>query len=152
MKKFFLSAVCLILGLTGFVFGQIKTITNADLEKYRQKRLQAEREYLENYARLGLPSPAELEAQREQSARERTELSMRLEREQLEREINSQRHPIYVIQNVTVNQRRTSYPYFYFPYRFFYFRNPPIRNENPNNQIPPIRPPQPIRSPFMIKK
>ncbi len=41
---------------------QNKTVTNADLEKYRQARLAAEREYRENYERLGMPSPTELGA------------------------------------------------------------------------------------------
>ncbi|HEX8287085.1 MAG TPA: hypothetical protein VF556_03770 [Pyrinomonadaceae bacterium] len=44
-----------------------KTVTNADLEKYRQKRLQSEREYRDNYEKLGFPSPEELQRQREQS-------------------------------------------------------------------------------------
>lgn len=62
------------------------TVTNADLEKFRQKRLAAEKELRENYAKLGFPSPEELERQNAESARERDELSARLERERLERE------------------------------------------------------------------
>lgn len=38
-----------------------RTITNNDLEKYRQARLKSEAEYLENYKRLGMPSPEEIE-------------------------------------------------------------------------------------------
>ncbi len=63
-----------------------RTVTNADLEKFRQKRVQAEREYRENYQRLGLPSPEELEKQREQNRKELAELSERLQNENLERE------------------------------------------------------------------
>ena len=39
---------------------QTRTITNADLEKYKQKRLAAEKELRENYRELGFPSPEEL--------------------------------------------------------------------------------------------
>ncbi|HMS40609.1 MAG TPA: hypothetical protein PKE69_10305 [Pyrinomonadaceae bacterium] len=42
----------LILTFTASAFAQTKTITNADLEKYRQKRLAAEKDYAENYERL----------------------------------------------------------------------------------------------------
>lgn len=38
-----------------------KTITNTDLEKYRQARVQAEADYRANYKKLGMPSPEELE-------------------------------------------------------------------------------------------
>ena len=62
------------------------TVTNADLEKYRQKRLAAERELRENYERLGFPSPEELEAKRVADAKEREELAARLARERIARE------------------------------------------------------------------
>ncbi|MBC7798227.1 MAG: hypothetical protein H7Z37_15250, partial [Pyrinomonadaceae bacterium] len=65
---------------------QNRTVTNEDLEKFRQKRLSAERDLRENYERLGFPSPEELEKQIEQSRVERTELSARLRAENLERE------------------------------------------------------------------
>ncbi|MEQ1607081.1 MAG: hypothetical protein ABL999_19625 [Pyrinomonadaceae bacterium] len=84
---------CKIAALTCFIFAatvsllaQTKTITNADLEKYRQARLTAEREYRENYERLGMPSPAELERRREQSRIETQQLSEKLRNEELERE------------------------------------------------------------------
>lgn len=63
-----------------------RTVTNADLEKFRQTRLQAEKDYRENYQRLGLPSPEELEKRREQNRKELSELSERLREENLERE------------------------------------------------------------------
>lgn len=62
------------------------TVTNADLEKFRIKRLAAEKELRENYAKLGFPSPEELERQNAESAKLRDELAARLERERLERE------------------------------------------------------------------
>jgi hypothetical protein len=68
------------------ITAQTRTVTNTDLEKFRQKRLAAERDLRENYERLGFPSPAELEKQIEQSRRERSELAERLRAENLERE------------------------------------------------------------------
>lgn len=65
---------------------QTRTVTNADLEKFRAERLEAERQYRQNYERLGLPSPEELERRRTESAREREELSARLRAERLQRE------------------------------------------------------------------
>lgn len=66
MKKQWVVFLGLLLLVSSTVFAQTKTVTNADLEKFRQKRLQAEKEYRENYRRLGLPSPEELERQREE--------------------------------------------------------------------------------------
>jgi len=65
---------------------QTRTVTNADLEKFRAERLEAERQYRQNYERLGLPSPEELERRRTESARERDELSARLRAERIQRE------------------------------------------------------------------
>lgn len=63
-----------------------RTVTNMDLEKYRQQRLKAERDYTENYARMGFPSPEELQKQIEKSRKERDELSARLMAERLRQE------------------------------------------------------------------
>ncbi|MBK9768953.1 MAG: hypothetical protein IPP63_19145 [Chloracidobacterium sp.] len=65
---------------------QNKTVTNADLEKYWQARLAADREYRENYERLGMPSPTELDRRREQSRIETERLSEKLRSAELERE------------------------------------------------------------------
>jgi hypothetical protein len=72
--------------MTGFAAAQTKAVTNADLETYRQNRLKAEREYRENYAKLGLPSPEELDKRREQSRIETEQLSAKLRAARLERE------------------------------------------------------------------
>jgi len=77
---------CLIAGSSLAVFSQVKTVTNLDLETYKQDRLKAEREYRENYAKLGLPSPEELERRREQSRIETEQLSAKLRAARLERE------------------------------------------------------------------
>jgi hypothetical protein len=73
MKERILLVLSLILVATGFVFAQTntrKTVTNADLEKFRQKRLQAEADYRANYKKLGMPSPEELD-ERENERRQR---------------------------------------------------------------------------------
>lgn len=67
-------------------FAQKRTVTNENLEKFRQKRLAAERDLRENYEKLGFPSPEELQRQIEQSRIERENLSARLRAENLERE------------------------------------------------------------------
>ena len=89
MKRQIALFLGLIFSVSSLTFAQTKTITNADLEKHRQKRVQAEREYRENYKRLGFPSPEELERQIEESRIQREELSARLqaEKEEQEREI-----------------------------------------------------------------
>lgn len=63
MKKQILLILSLILGITTFSFAQraARTITNDDLEKFRQKREQADAEYRATYKQRGLPSPEELE-------------------------------------------------------------------------------------------
>jgi negative regulator of genetic competence, sporulation and motility len=86
MKKRILFLLCFCLFAAISIFAQTKTVTNADLDKFRAKRVQAERDYRENYARLGFPSPEELDRQIEKSRIEREELSARLRSERLERE------------------------------------------------------------------
>ena len=86
MKKRLLFILCLILGLSGLVSAQTKTVTNADLEKFRQQRLKSEKDYQENYQRLGLPSPEELEERNKKNIKELIEFSEKLRAERLENE------------------------------------------------------------------
>lgn len=86
MKKQFVVLLGLIFSVSGVALAQTKTVTNADLEKFRQKRLQAEREYRENYKKMGFPSPEELEQKRVRDQEELIEFSQRLEIRRLERE------------------------------------------------------------------
>ena len=74
---------CLIVLLTGYLTAQ-RTVTNADLEKYKQARLEADKDYRENYQRLGLPSPEELEKRREASRAEMDKLYEKLRADRLE--------------------------------------------------------------------
>lgn len=68
------------------VSAQQRTVTNQDLEKYRSARMLAEKDLRENYAKMGFPSPEELERQRIADAKALDVLSTRLRNERLERE------------------------------------------------------------------
>ena len=68
------------------VSAQRRTVTNAELEKYKQKRLQAERDYNDNFDQMGFPSPEELQRQIEQGRADSLALSERLAAERIERE------------------------------------------------------------------
>lgn len=65
MRERILLILSLILISSGFAAAQTakRTITNADLEKFRQKRVQAEADYRANYEKLGMPSPEEIAKQ-----------------------------------------------------------------------------------------
>ncbi len=84
MKHLFIFA--LIIAAASLTTAQTKTVTNGDLEQFRQKRLKAEKDYRENYEKLGFPSPEELDRQNEQSKRDLAELSRRIEAENARKE------------------------------------------------------------------
>lgn len=63
-----------------------KTITNADLEKYRVQREKAEADYRANYERRGMPSPEELQKREAEDHLKREELARRLAAERLQEE------------------------------------------------------------------
>ena len=86
MKKRLLFILCLSFIAAGSSFAQTRTVTNRDLEKFRQKRVEAERQYRENYEKLGFPSPEELERRREQNRYETEETLLRQREERLETE------------------------------------------------------------------
>lgn len=86
MKGRILLLLCLSLLTALSAFAQTKTVTNFDLEKFRDQRLLAEKDLRENYLKLGFPSPEELERQREKDRIERETLSARLTKERYERE------------------------------------------------------------------
>jgi hypothetical protein len=56
-----MKSLLLILVSIVTVGAQTRTVTNSDLEKFRQERLKAEEDYRKNYSRLGMPSPDEIE-------------------------------------------------------------------------------------------
>ncbi len=140
-KLLFILILSFITTLT--VTAQTRTVTNDDLEKFRQNRLAAERELRENYERLGFPSPAELEKQIEQSNRERSELAERLRAENLEIErlnLERQRAAIeagsFNYQNRVPNYSPRSDDYFYnYPsHGFFSFPNNRFNRFNLGNR------------------
>jgi hypothetical protein len=86
MKKKTVLFLSFILSFSAVAFAQTKTVTNADLEKFRQKRLQNEKNYRENYERLGFPSPEQLERKRVEDEENLIEFSQQLETQRLQRE------------------------------------------------------------------
>ena len=85
MKKAAL-VFCVVVSLTVLGLGQSPTVTNSTLQKFQQTRLAADRDYRENYARMGFPSPEELERQREVDMADRIELADQLRTARLERD------------------------------------------------------------------
>jgi hypothetical protein len=65
---------------------QIRSVTNSDIEKYRQDRLREEKEYRENYERLGMPSPEEIDRRVEESQAELEQLSAKFRQDDEQRE------------------------------------------------------------------
>lgn len=132
-----------ILALSAGALAQTRTITNEDLEKYRQRRLEAERQYRENYERLGFPSPEELERRRIEDEKALIEYSQQLQYERLEREaIEAEREAeLLRLQNFypqTQNGNGASsgvyLPGYYGPYFYGgYYRNFPRRPHGRSN-------------------
>ncbi len=125
----YLFFVCLVLLSTLGAVAQTRSVTNADLSKYTRERENEERKYLENYVRLGLPSPAEIARRRTRSAIEYREYAdqIRSRDAEIERIVAQQRtqRTNYVPQVVFIagNSEYRDSGYFYsgggyFPQRF----------------------------------
>lgn len=128
-------------------FAQTRTVTNADLEKYRQARLKAEKDLEERYKEMGFPSPEELRKQAEKDRAEREALAKRLFEERTERERQQAVREAAAraadsVQYYYSDQDRYSpgyfqpyfYPGYYRPFRVRQF-SPPI---NAGNGIPVV--------------
>jgi hypothetical protein len=63
-----------------------RTVTNFDLEKYRDQRLAAEREYRETYAQRGMLSPDEIKAASNARIQQTLDLAARMSAEELEQQ------------------------------------------------------------------
>lgn len=181
MKKRLLFILCLVLGLNGFLSAQNKTVTNTDLEKFRQKRLQAERDYDKNAERLGFPTARELAERNKQNVKELIEFSEQLRAERLENEriellqeqISAAQTPNGYLPSANYSPPvERNYYYGYSPFGFYggysshnygrgNYYNHYWRNYNDywrnhyqrkywGNQMPPIRPPRPIRPSFPL--
>jgi hypothetical protein len=61
-----------------------RSVTNADLEKYRDQRLRAENDLRENYATLGFPSPDELQRRNEERDKRIDQLTSAYRQQELE--------------------------------------------------------------------
>jgi len=84
MKKF--AIVILSLATAVSAFAQAKTVTNADLEKFRQKRVESEKNLRADYARKGFPSPEQIEQQNRQRRFEMEQYSDQLREQRLQSE------------------------------------------------------------------
>lgn len=84
-RLFFVFCLVSLSAVIGFAQAR-RTVTNSDLERYRQQRVTAERELREEYTRLGFPSPDEILRRDLESQQQLIELSSRLKQERLERE------------------------------------------------------------------
>jgi hypothetical protein len=130
MKQRSLCVLFVMLFLSGFVVGQTQTVTDKDLEKFREKRLKAERDYRENYERLGMPSPEELERRRVEDRKVLIEWADKLRRERYERDVreaelawrayeSSQRQTVHDIQVVSGYSKPYYAPYYNYARRPF---------------------------------
>jgi lysyl-tRNA synthetase class I len=127
MKKQILFILCSIFITVGFASAQTakRTVTNLDLQKFKEKRLQAEKDLRENYARLGFPSPEELEKQRLADDEVRQKLSEKLRIERLQREQSELEQQFLQSQNNTeVYYVQGSNGSGYYPYYSGYYNYP----------------------------
>ena len=119
------AVAALTLGLAFVVSAQTRTITNADLQKYREKRIEAQRDLEENYEELGFSSPEERQRRIEESRRQRAELVRDLkerDRIQAEREYAAaqaaQDQPVYPYPTPSLVDYGGRYAPSYLYYRF----------------------------------
>lgn len=75
----------MVVGCAGFAGAQDRTVTNADLEKFKQKRLQAEQDLKAYYAKLGF-TEEDIAKQDAANTKSREELSARIRATRLEQE------------------------------------------------------------------
>jgi hypothetical protein len=138
MKRNLLFFVVFLSVAAGSVIAQTRTVTNADLEKFRQERLKAEKDYRENYARLGFPSPEELQRRSEQSSKETSELAAKFRAEERQQRLDAERNRQAARYGnvLLLNTPRPGYssPYFYPIYGNFYSRG--ARGRRSFNSIP----------------
>ena len=77
---FVLVAIC---AFAGFGAAQ-RSVTNADLQGYRDQRVRAETDLRENYSRLGFPSPDEMARRDDERNKRRDELAASIRQHELE--------------------------------------------------------------------
>lgn len=77
----FISAIC-----ASAQNNSARTVTNADLEKYRAARVKSDEDYRQNYAQRGLSSPEELELREDARQKRLSDLSLKLQEQRLQKE------------------------------------------------------------------
>jgi len=79
--------VCVFFSFAAVALGQVamRTVTNADLDRFAQQRIEADRQYRETYASRGMLSPEELRARNDERIRDTIELGNQLRSDELER-------------------------------------------------------------------
>ncbi len=111
MEKQAIFVLGFIFIVSGFASAQeAKVVTNADLEKFKEKRLAAEKDLQENYAEMGFPSPEEIKKQNEESRRELNELADELREERLAREAQEKEAQQGNLNDYYVDDYSTGYP------------------------------------------
>ena len=117
--------VCFVFVVTVTAAAQSKTVTNSDLEKYREERVKAISDYRENYAKLGFPSPEALERRNEESRKVLAGVSAKIRTERQERE--RREAGTRFVQYYPRDQRTeivwiNGYPnyYYYYPNHYYY--------------------------------
>jgi predicted RND superfamily exporter protein len=96
MKQLFILSLSLLTAVSAFA--QTKTVTNSDLEKFRQQRVESERKLRTDYAKMGLPSPAEIERRTRQSRAEFEQYSDQLR----QRRVQSQNDLVTQANNLSI--------------------------------------------------
>lgn len=118
MKQRALFFLCVMFAFAGLASAQGKSVTNADLEKFKEKRLQAEQGLKEYYAKLGMTEEDVAKKQAEET-KAREELSARLRASRIEQErldADARQREIEAAGstvNVVVQSGGTSYPGIY---------------------------------------
>ena len=111
----YLLFVVILMSAAVLVSAQTTSVTNSDLEKYRAEREKSDREYRENFAKKGFPSPEELDRRRRENDAQNQEFVRRLN-EQMRAAENAaaQRRTNYVYYTYIPSQARqpvTDYPF-----------------------------------------
>jgi hypothetical protein len=164
MKKRILLVLSLIFSISTIASAQVKTVTNAELEKFRQKRVAAEKEYLATYAERGLPSPQQLEKERLEEKLRADERWAQIEKEKSDAADEDQ-SPLQILVLPASNDYRsdgavTNRNYFYGATPYFYtggYYNLPRYRSNYDRRRRywrknTIRPPKPIRPPRIFRQ
>lgn len=129
MKAKLILIPCIFAMASVSAFAQARKVTNFELEKYRQQRVQAEKDLNENYKALGFASPEERERRLEAWKKESQELSDKWTRERIEREnadaISRQASALAAQQQQYYPPTQTGYPVYDSGLVFSYgFSNP----------------------------